>query len=75
MVWDIKRINKIFEMGVKVVADTMGDYYFRERKGRYMFDARCPNMVLLTGTFVEKKTEHIYNQLKVDGYMVQLNIY
>ena len=46
-----------------------------KERGVDMFDARYPNMVLLTGTFVENKTEHIYNQLKVDGYMVQLNIY
>ena len=29
MVWDIKRVNKIFEVGVKVVGDIMGDYCFR----------------------------------------------
>ena len=46
-----------------------------KEKGLDMFDIRYPNMVLLTGTFVKKKTEHIYNQLKVDGYMIQLNIY
>ena len=68
-------MKQICEVRGKVLGDIVGDYYFRSIQGLDMFDARYPNIVLLTGNFVENKTEQIYNQLKVDGYMVQLNMY
>ena len=58
-----------------VVGYIMGDYYFRSRKGLDMSDARYPNRVLLIETFVENKTEYLYNQLNMYRYMVPLNTY
>ena len=53
----------------------LGDYYFRSRKGLDMSDAKYPNRVLLIETFVENKTEYLYNQLNMYRYMVPLNTY
>ena len=66
-------MNRICEVGGKLVGDIVGDYYFRSIQGLDMFDARYPNRVLSTGTFVENKTEKFWNQFKVDGYMIPLN--
>ena len=59
MVWDIKKVKQICEVRGKVLGDIVGDYYFRSIQGLDMFDARYPNMFLLTGTFVDNKTEQI----------------
>ena len=75
MVYEIKKVKHIFEVAGKVVGYIMGDYYFRSRKVVDMFYARYPNMVLITGTFVENKTEQIQNKLKLYGYMVPLNVH